>query len=109
MTSPLARRMFMARLELAYRLGRRVTLAEFGELIATQMGRDAPFTPAAVSRWESGAQVPALEVIEAVGALTGTDPGWISHGEKSAAPPPRRHAEVVKPPAEQVRPKKRRN
>ena len=34
MTSSLARRIFLAHLELSYRLGRKVTLAEFGELIA---------------------------------------------------------------------------
>ena len=87
--STLANRIFLAHLELTYRMGRKVTLAEFGELIAKQMGRGTPFTAGAVSRWHNGAQAPTPEVIEAIAALTGIDPGWISHGEKSAAPSPR--------------------
>ena len=89
MSKSLGRRIFLAHLELSYRLGRKITLAEFGELTAKEMGRDAPFTAASVSRWESGAQVPTLPIIEAIGSLTGTDPGWISHGSRSAAPAPR--------------------
>lgn len=88
MTSTLARRIFLAHMELSYRLGRKVTLAEFGELIARQMRRDRPFTAAAVSRWETGTQVPSAPVIEAIARLSAMDPGWISHGEKSAAPSP---------------------
>ncbi len=90
MSDTLGRRIFLAHLELSYRLGRKVTLAEFGQLIAKQMGRDAPFTAAAVSRWESGAQNPTPTIIEAIAAITHTDPGWISHGRKSAAPRPLR-------------------
>ena len=89
MSSSLAQRVFQAHMELNYRLGRKVTLAAFGEMIAQQMGRDAPFTAAAVSRWENGTQAPAPEVIEAIAAVTQTDPGWISHGDRTAAPGPR--------------------
>ena len=89
MTSSLARRIFLAHLELSYRLGRKVTLAEFGSLIANEMGRDAAFTAAAVSRWEKGTQIPSPRVIEAIASLTGLDPGWLSHGDKTAAPGPR--------------------
>lgn len=90
MSTTLARRIFLAHLELSYTVGRKVTLAEFGELVAKQLGREAPFSAAAVSRWEAGTQIPSTEVIEAIAAITGTDPGWISHGERSAAPPPPR-------------------
>ena len=89
MSSSLAQRVFLSHLELNYRLGRKVTLAEFGAMIAEQMGRGSAFTAAAVSRWENGTQAPAPEVIEAIAALTQTDPGWISHGDKTAAPSPR--------------------
>jgi transcriptional regulator with XRE-family HTH domain len=89
MTSSLARRIFLAHLELSYRLGRKVTLAEFGEQIAKEMGRKAPFTAAAVSRWEKGTQIPSPRVIEAIASLTGLDTGWLSHGDKSSAPGPR--------------------
>jgi transcriptional regulator with XRE-family HTH domain len=88
MRSTLGRRLFLAHLQLSYRLGRRVTLAEFGRLIAKRLGRKRPFAATAVSKWEIGVQVPAPEVIEAVAELSGVDPGWISHGEKSAAPRP---------------------
>jgi transcriptional regulator with XRE-family HTH domain len=124
MTSTLGRRIFLAHLELSYRLGRRVSNAEFGELVAKQMRRGTPFTAAAVSRWESGTQVPSVEAIEAIAALTGTDPGWISHGERSAAPAPRHwgeqvqaksadqipipEAQRVQREAERVKPKRRR-
>jgi transcriptional regulator with XRE-family HTH domain len=90
MSDTLGRRIFLSHLELSYRLGRKITLAEFGEMIARHMGRDTPFTGAAVSRWESGGQAPTPQIIEAIGALTHTDPGWISHGERSAAPRPPR-------------------
>jgi transcriptional regulator with XRE-family HTH domain len=90
MSTTLARRIFLAHLELSYTVGRKVTLAEFGELVAKQLGREAPFSAAAVSRWEAGTQIPSTEVIEAIAAITGTDPGWISHGERSAAPAPSR-------------------
>jgi transcriptional regulator with XRE-family HTH domain len=88
MRSTLGRRVFLAHLQLSYRLGRRITLAEFGRLIAERLGRETPFAATAVSKWEAGLQVPAPEVIEAIAELTGVDPGWISHGEKSAAPRP---------------------
>jgi transcriptional regulator with XRE-family HTH domain len=88
-----ARRIFLAHLELSYRLGRKVTLAEFGDLVAKQMRRKAPFSAAAVSRWEAGTQIPSADVIEAIAAVTHTDPGWISHGDRSAAPAPRLVAE----------------
>lgn len=98
MSDTLGRRIFLAHLELSYRLGRKVTLAEFGELIARQMGRDAAFTPAAVSRWESGMQNPTPRIIEAIAAITHTDPGWISHGRKSAAPRPIRQEQPAATP-----------
>jgi transcriptional regulator with XRE-family HTH domain len=97
MTSSLARRIFLAHLELSYRLGRKVTLAEFGHLIANEMGRNAPFTAAAVSRWEKGTQIPSPRVIEAIASLTGLDPGWLSHGDKTSAPGPR--PRMPEPPA----------
>ena len=86
----LGRRIFLSHLELSYRLGRKITLAEFGTMIAQQMGRATPFTGAAVSRWESGGQTPTPQIIEAIAALTHMDPGWISHGDRSAAPRPPR-------------------
>jgi transcriptional regulator with XRE-family HTH domain len=92
MASEIGRRVFLAHLELSYRLGRRVTLAEFGRLIAAGMGRSSPFTATAVSKWEAGVQLPTPRVIEAIAELSGLDPGWISHGEKSAAPAPRPRA-----------------
>jgi transcriptional regulator with XRE-family HTH domain len=90
MRSTLGRRIFLAHLELSYQLGRRVTLAEFGRLIAERLGRKTPFAVTAVSKWEAGLQTPAPDVVEAIAEITGVDPGWISHGEKSAAPGPRR-------------------
>ena len=90
MTDTLGRRIFLSHLELSYRLGRKITLAEFGEMIAKRLGRDTPFTGSAVSRWESGAQAPTPQIIEAIAAVTHTDPGWISHGDRSAAPRPAR-------------------
>ena len=107
MADTLGRRIFLSHLELSYRLGRKVTLAEFGAMIAKEMQRDAPFTAAAVSRWESGTQTPTPQIIEAIAALSHMDPGWISHGDRSAAPRPPRvespvPAESPKPPRVQV-------
>jgi transcriptional regulator with XRE-family HTH domain len=89
MPDTIGRRIFLAHLELSYRLGRKITLAEFGEMIAKRLRREQPFTGSAVSRWESGTQLPTPQIIEAIAALTHTDPGWISHGIRTAAPPPR--------------------
>lgn len=100
MADTLGRRIFLAHLELSYRLGRKVTLAEFGEMIARRLKRDEPFTGSAVSRWESGAQVPTPQIIEAIGSLTQTDPGWISHGDRSAAPAPGRQTPATGTPAQ---------
>lgn len=86
MTDSLAQRIFTAHLELSLRYGRKVTMAEFGQLVAAHMNRQAPFSAAAVSRWERGQQTPTPDVIEAIAAISGLDPGWISHGIKSAAP-----------------------
>ena len=101
MTSSLAQRIFHAHLELSYRLGRRVTLAEFGALIAEEMGRDEAFTAAAVSRWEKGVQIPSPRIIEAIAAVTQLDPGWISHGDKTLAPRPAGLGEPLAQPAPQ--------
>ena len=90
MADTIGRRIFLAHLELSYRLGRKITLAEFGEMIAKRLRRDEPFTGSAVSRWESGTQLPTPQIIEAIAALTHTDPGWISHGTRTAAPAPPR-------------------
>jgi len=98
MTSSLAQRIFHSHLELSYRLGRRVTLAEFGAMIAEEMGRRDAFTAAAVSRWENGQQIPSPRIIEAIGAITQLDPGWISHGEKTSAPGPARIGKVAEEP-----------
>ena len=89
MESTIGQRIFVAHLELSYRLGRRVTLAELGRLVAERLRRDAPFAATAVSKWEAGIQTPGPEVIEAIAELSGVDPGWISHGARSAAPGPR--------------------
>src|SRR5919199_1819381 len=71
MATTLAQRIFVAHLEISYRLGRKVTLEEFGRLVARQMGRRAPFSAAAVSRWEAGTQTPTPDVIEAIAAVSG--------------------------------------
>jgi transcriptional regulator with XRE-family HTH domain len=99
MSSPIGQRIFIAHLELSYRLGRKVTLAEFGEMVAAAMARDVPFSAAAVSRWEKGTKVPGTQVIEAIAAVTGVDPGWLSHGDKTAAPRPRSQLADAQPPA----------
>src|SRR5918911_2961359 len=106
MASRIGQRIFTAHFERSYRLGRRVTLAEFGRLIAKRLGRAAPFAPTAVSKWEAGLQTPTPEVIEAIAEVAQIDPGWISHGEKSAAPPPRSRLavpDIVELPAERSR------
>jgi transcriptional regulator with XRE-family HTH domain len=90
MPDTIGRRIFLAHLELSYRMGRKITLAEFGEMIARRLRREVAFTGSAVSRWESGTQLPTPQIIEAIAAVTHTDPGWISHGQRSAAPRPPR-------------------
>lgn len=88
MSETIAQRIFIAHLALNFRMRRKITQAEFGALIAEQLGRHASFTAAAVSRWEAGTKLPHPSVVEAIAAVTHTDPGWISHGARSAAPAP---------------------
>ena len=119
MADTIGRRIFLAHLELSYRMGRKITLAEFGEMIARRLKRDVPFTGSAVSRWESGTQLPTPQIIEAIATLTHTDPGWISHGHRSEAPrPPRldpaesgaeRAQQRIPAAARKTRPTKRRS
>lgn len=87
-TDMLSARLFLARLHLERRLGESVTLSSLGEAVAKRVRRDAPFSPAAVSRWFDGSTEPTLDVIEAVAAVCKVDPGWLAFGRRSAAPAP---------------------
>jgi hypothetical protein len=89
MPDSISKRILLAHLELNARLGRKVTQAELGAMVAERMGRGTPFTAAAVSRWETGSKLPGPAVIEAIANATSTDPGWISHGSLTMAPGPR--------------------
>lgn len=88
MSDSISKRILIAHLELNARLGRKVTQAELGAIVAGLMGRERPFSAAAVSRWEAGTKLPGPVVIEAIASATATDPGWISHGSRTSAPGP---------------------
>ncbi len=59
-----------ARELLGERLGRRVTLREFGALVGEKQGR-APWPHATVSRWETGRQTPGPSTRAATAQLVG--------------------------------------
>lgn len=94
MPDSISKRILLAHHELNARLGRKVTQAELGRMVAELMGRGSPFSAAAVSRWEAGTKVPGPTVIEAIASATSTDPGWISHGARTAAPGPMPRSEA---------------
>ena len=72
-----------------YRLGRKVHARRVRGVTAKEMGREAAFTADIGVALGIGGQVPTLTIIEAISALTGTDPA----GKSSWKPLRRTRAE----------------
>lgn len=88
--SGLARRMFEAVNHLERTLGRKVTLAEIGQLVAgAQHGRDDDYAPSVVARWIKGTQEPrSREQWAALATALRVDPGWLAFGVGTAGGKP---------------------
>lgn len=67
-------------LHLAAARRRRIGLEEFGELVAEEEGREAPYTKGAVSGWTKEKYEPGIATFEAMARLVGCDPWWIVWG-----------------------------
>lgn len=105
-------RIFAAHLLLEGAAGRRVTLAELGELVGAELGRK-PFTATSVRDWEAGVSVPDVRVVAALarvctGAGVDVDPGWLAFGSESYAPPPIGLATALSRPVSLVRSRRAR-
>lgn len=85
----LAARMFAAKNHLERLRHRDVTLAELGELVAQQLGRQKAFDPSVVARWIKGRQDPdTRDAWLALAETLQVDPGWLAFGDASSAPAP---------------------
>lgn len=78
----LARRMFEARNHLERELGKRVTFAELGELVAAaQPDRDEGYSASVVARWIKAEQEPQTRGgWLALARGLRVDPGWLAFG-----------------------------
>jgi transcriptional regulator with XRE-family HTH domain len=72
-------RVFEARLHLDRKVGRRVTLQRFAQMVGDEL-KEAPVSPSSVKRWEEGT-VPDVATIAAIAAVCGVSPGWPAFGE----------------------------
>lgn len=60
---------------------RRISQADFAQLVSDALGREKPLSQTAVSRWLKGA-VPDVDVIEAVAAVCRVRAGWLAFAEE---------------------------
>lgn len=70
-------------LELQALRGERLTLAEFGSLVAQAESppREKPYTPGTVSGWINEESEPTLSVIVAIAKISGKHPSQVAFGE----------------------------
>jgi transcriptional regulator with XRE-family HTH domain len=68
--------------------------ADFGRVVAVQLGGSNPISGATVSRWEAGEFQPDLRTLLAIARVAGVDAGWLAFGDASRAPKP---AETLQP------------
>jgi hypothetical protein len=55
----------------------RLTLDEFGAMVAADIGRPKPFRKTAVSQWVAETNEPSIRIFEAIARLANCDPWWI--------------------------------
>lgn len=112
MAESLGDRVFACHLLIEGATGRRVTLAEVGEMVGAALERE-PYSAGSVLAWEKGVSVPDVRVIAALArACTSVgvevDPGWLAFGSESYAPAPVGLASALTRPLSVVRSKKAR-
>lgn len=74
-----AERVFEARLHLDRRVGKRVTLKRFAQMVGDEL-KEAPVSPSSVKRWEEGT-IPDVATVAAIAAACGVSAGWLAFGE----------------------------
>lgn len=79
--------------DLSAKLGRRITLAEFGELVGkAESGRNRPYSKSGVSEWIQERNEPTLAAFVAMAVVSAkhTPPGrsreWIIFGDEETVP-----------------------
>jgi hypothetical protein len=64
-------------LQVQARRRERVSLDDFGAMIAAEMGRGQAFGKATISQWVSETNEPTIRAFEAIAALADCEPWWI--------------------------------
>jgi hypothetical protein len=70
-------------LDLTARLNRRVTLAEFGDMVGrAEKGRSKPYSATGVSEWIQERNEPSIAAFQAMAKLSGRSFLWVTLGEE---------------------------
>lgn len=77
----LGKRIQQVMLEMGARSGQRVTLDDFGRMVARAEGRKEPYKATTVSGWIHGASEPSLGALDAIARISGRSRAWIAFGE----------------------------
>lgn len=65
-----------------------VTQVWLAQEVSKQLRMKVPLTSESARRWLAGLSVPDPETIEAIATVMQCDPGWLTYGDASQAPPP---------------------
>jgi transcriptional regulator with XRE-family HTH domain len=90
---------------------RNVTQIWLAQEVSKQLRLKASLTSESARRWLAGLSVPDPETIEAIAVVIECDPGWLTYGEASQAPPPGKpdspYDEAREMPKAAIRPRKK--
>ncbi len=78
-----AQRLYMAQKRYELKSGRDLDRDDFGRDVARRSGRDKALSDSTVSNWFTGKQMPAVKQLEAIAAVLGVHPGWLTFGEET--------------------------
>lgn len=74
-------------LDLTAKLNRRITLADFGEIVGkAEKGRQRPYSAGAVSEWIQERNEPSIAAFVAMSKVSGRSFGWVTLGEEEEPP-----------------------
>jgi len=74
-------------LDLTSKLNRRVTLADFGEMVGkAEKGRGRPYSAGAVSEWIQERNEPSIAAFVAMSKVSGRTFAWVTLGEEEEPP-----------------------
>lgn len=73
-------RIELARLQIQASMQKRLSLDDFGAIVANQQGRKSAYAKGTVSGWIAERNEPRIAVFEAIAKLAACDPYWIVWG-----------------------------